>query len=308
MRTQKQRAVKQAIRCYIALGNDHLTKSNAGEILDGNAHFCYRTFDHQQAPIPTSEAIVHRAGHPWLKPVGWPPLSAHEVHVWRTTLDRAPSKAEELLLSPDEQSRAGSFRFERDRCRFVSGRVFLRTVLAHYVMTEPSMLRLKYGPWGKPAVAWPTSVANPRFNLTHSDGFALLAVTCNHEVGIDLERLRSIPEAEAIVAQLFADKEVYDYYALPVADRHTGFLRCWTRKEAFIKATGRGLSLPLRAFCVPLTGIATAIHLLCEMPDVSRAWTLHTMEPTVDHVAAVAVADDGRDMIYRHLVFPPTAY
>jgi 4'-phosphopantetheinyl transferase len=178
-------------------------------------------------------------------------LAPNEIHVWHATLDAAPADVPNLhcLLSGDELERAGRFRFERDRARYVVGRALLRTVLARYLDRDPRELRFRYGTYGKPSLhrdeLW--------FNLSHSGVVMLLAVTAIGEVGIDVELESSAPPDHMRLAQSFFSRAEGDaLHALPAAEQPRAFLSCWTRKEAFIKARGDGLGLALDSFDVSL--------------------------------------------------------
>ena len=174
-----------------------------------------------------------------------------EVHVWRARLDRAPGDVERLaaLLSADELDRAARFKFERDRGRYVVGRGLLRTLLARYVGWSPSALEFEYGEFSKPRLAGP----GPAFNLSRTwDWVALYAVCDEGELGIDVELDEADYSREAIAERFFSPAEVEVLRSLPRDQQSRAFLTCWTRKEAFIKARGDGLSLALDSFDVTL--------------------------------------------------------
>ena len=171
--------------------------------------------------------------------------------MWFASLGAPDSLVEQCrrILSPDEQDRADRFHFTRDRNRFVVGRAFLRELLGEYTGDAPSVLQFEYSPYGKPRLRENPDIA---FNVSHSSDRAVYAVTRASQIGVDIEVLNSKPSDLDVAAQFFSAAEVRDYLSLPSDLRSRAFLSCWTRKEAFIKARGEGLSLPLQDFDVTL--------------------------------------------------------
>ena len=156
------------------------------------------------------------------------------------------------VLSADEHARAERFYFQKDRERFMVARGLLRTVLGRYLNQEPSQLRFCYSPYGKPALATGSGRNTLRFNVSHSHGLALYAITCGRELGVDVELIRPELPDEEIAERFFSFQEVSGLRALPPNMRLEAFFNCWTLKEAYIKARGEGLSLPLDQFDVAL--------------------------------------------------------
>lgn len=208
--------------------------------------------------------------------------------MWRASLDASEPAVGRLqaLLAADERERARRFRFERDRCRYVVGRGLLRVLLSRYLATRPEEIRFAYGPHEKPALAG----AGPRFNLSHSGSVALLAFSSGGEVGIDVERDDGDFARERIPERFFSSAEVKALRALPRALQSRAFLSCWTRKEAFIKARGDGLSLALDSFDVTLApGQPVAILRTAWSDDEPTEWSLMDLsEPQQGYIAAVA--------------------
>jgi len=219
-------------------------------------------------------------------------LQPHQVDVWRARLD-LPADALarlEVSLAAEETQRAARFHFPADRDRFIAAHGCLRAVLARTLHCQPSQLTFSVNPYGKPAL----SDHKLEFNLTHSGDFALIAVTQEHKVGVDVERIRSDMELESIASHYFSQREVSEFLALPSEQRVTGFFACWTRKEAYTKAQGLGLSLPLESFDVSLTPNEPAI-LRATRPDPRDAsrWTLFSLEVDPRYAAALAVEGEG---------------
>lgn len=219
-------------------------------------------------------------------------LGIDEVHVWRARLDVAAPRLQSLwqTLAPDERKRAERFHFRRDHDSFVVARGLLRIILGRYLNAEPDRLRFRYSRYAKPALTGEFDNEALRFNLSHSDNLALYAVTRGREIGVDLERLRPDFADDKIAEQFFASGEVAALRALPVHAQQEAFFNCWTRKEAFIKARGEGLSLPLDEFEVSLAPGEPAALLSTkgDTREVSR-WSLRELIPEPGYVAALAV-------------------
>jgi len=218
-----------------------------------------------------------------------PTLRAGDVHVWLGDLDVRDSERARVYLSPDESARADGFCFARDRHRYAAARGLLREMLALYLDLEPEAVRFAYGPRGKPALASATPDAL-RFNVSHSGGLAILAFALGREVGVDIEVERPLADAETIAARFFSRREASELMRLPEPERQAAFFRCWTRKEAFIKATGDGLSRPLDAFDVEFRAGEPARLLRVEGDlEAAQRFYLLGLEPAPGFAAALAV-------------------
>jgi 4'-phosphopantetheinyl transferase len=236
----------------------------------------------------------------------WPPapenvvLAADEIHLWSWPLDLPASRIEALrrALSEEEGRRADRFRTGQLRNRFVAGRGTLRSVLARYLGLQPRQLQLTYEPLGKPVLATAVGPGRLHFNISHSHGLALLAVADGREVGVDLEQIRPMPNAARLVERFFSPQENRQWRRLPPEAQPTAFFQAWTRKEAWLKAIGSGLSFPLSQFCVSLLPGEQA-RVLSIRGDTAEAaqWWLDSCEPSPGYVAAVAV--QGRPAAIR---------
>ena len=219
-------------------------------------------------------------------------LSSDQVHVFCTCLDQPASRLQELAqtLSESEQIRAERFYFEQDRQRFTIGRGLLRTILACYLDIEPSRVQFCYGSKGKPALAPNCGKGEIHFNLSHSQGLALYAVTSKREIGVDIEHIRPIPEAEQIVKRFFSVRENAVFLALPPSQKQEAFFNCWTRKEAYLKAIGDGLARPLDQIEVTLTpGEVAKLLSIADEPRAAASWSLQQLTPASSYVAALVV-------------------
>ena len=241
-----------------------------------------------------------------LTPV-WEPAQAQwtldedEVHVWCAALDLPGDAVQRFwpLLAADESSRASRYVFARDRTHFVVARGLLRVILGGYVNLEPAALRFVYGAHGKPALAHDPGGVALRFNLSHSGSFALYAVTRQRELGIDIERVRPEFAREGGIAErFFSPREVAALRALPLSLQATAFFACWSRKEAYIKARGLGLAIPLESFDVSLTpGEPAALLHTADGPQETSRWAMQELAPVPGYAAALAVA--GHDWRLR---------
>lgn len=221
-------------------------------------------------------------------------LAPEAVHVWMASLDALPAEEMLVRLSADERARAERFCFEADRRRFVAGRGLLRGLLGLYLDVDPRGLRFAYGRRGKPSLA---TADRLRFNVAHSGGLALLAFARDRELGVDIERERPLPEANAIAERYFSAREGAELRRLPETERAGGFFRCWTRKEAFIKATGEGLSQPLDAFDVSFASGEPARLLRVEgRPEEGGRWWLQDLAPAPGFAGALAVEGRPADL------------
>jgi 4'-phosphopantetheinyl transferase len=223
-------------------------------------------------------------------------LGADDVHLWRASLDcDAPVLSRlETTLSPDEMARANRFVFAADRNHFVAARGILRELLGGYLMLPPADLKFRYGNHGKPALDANASDSALQFNLSHSGGVAIYAFSVGRRLGVDVEQLRPQLAGEDIARRYFAAREVAELLALPTHLRPEGFFLCWTRKEAYVKAHGAGLSLPLDSFTVSLTP-GRAVELQAEDSD---RWSLHSVEPAPESVGAIVGEGRGWQSSY----------
>ena len=230
----------------------------------------------------------------WDTPPASLSLPADEVHVWSAGLD-VPADEYRVLarcLSEEEKARADRFHFGRDGCRFAAGRGLLRHILSRYAELPAQDFVFAYGEQGKPYVAGDSTVTSLSFNLTHSQGLALYAVTRNRPVGIDMEFVRPIGGGE-IAERFFTPWERDELEALPDDQRNEGFFNAWTRKEAVLKATGQGLA-GLNKVEVTLCPQAP-VYLRSIDGSAKRTsnWHLYPLAPSPGFSASLAI-DGGR--------------
>src|ERR1019366_32643 len=180
-----------------------------------------------------------------------PTFPTSRVDVWRVRLDEpAKVRSEASVLSPDEIVRASRFHFEKDRIYFTQCRSALRTLLAVYLAIPATEIRFEYLTSGKPQIAACQNTRPPQLNVSHSANMALIAVSSEHRLGVDIEKIRGDVDTASLAERFFSLRERAGLQALPDRLRVPGFFACWTRKEAFLRATGDGLSFPLADFSV----------------------------------------------------------
>ena len=235
------------------------------------------------------------ADQSWSAPPVAPVLTDATVQVWSAGLDRSVQEQQSFaaVLAPDERQRAARFHFERDRNHFVVSRGLLRTILGRYLRIDTREVHFSYGSHGKPALVAPPDRAPLRFNVSHTHGEVLLAFTSRRELGVDIEQIRTIEDAAMIAERFFSAQENVVFRALDPQVRDQAFFNCWTRKEAYIKARGEGLSLPLDQFDVTFAPGDPA-RLLATRPDPTEArrWTLVSLTPAAGYIAALCVEGD----------------
>ena len=232
-------------------------------------------------------------------------LAANQVDIWRINLAGQSDRIQQFrcLLSPDEVQRADRFYFDRDRRRFAVARAAMREILGRYAGLAAEELCFSYGPKGKPELAGGLEKSGIRFNLSHSSELALLAVTQGLMVGVDIEWIKPGFATDDIAQRFFSATEVQTLQSLPAGQRAEAFFSCWTRKEAYIKALGEGLSVPLESFAVAFApGVPPALlHVRVDPTEVER-WSMHNIEVSEGYKAAVVV--EGRNHRLRHMEWP----
>ncbi|HET8530890.1 MAG TPA: 4'-phosphopantetheinyl transferase superfamily protein [Methylomirabilota bacterium] len=228
----------------------------------------------------------------------WPVASRNvvpgpaEARIWSADLEPGAEVAAHMkaLLSPDERDRAARFHFRRDAMRWIVARATLREILGVCLDTDPHAVAFAYGEKGKPYLARRAGSLDLQFSLAHSAELAMYAVTVGYPVGVDVERLRAVPGMDRIAERTFSPEECAALRALPEALRPAGFFNCWTRKEAYIKAVGLGLSYPLARFSVSLApGEPAQLRSVEIDPTHVETWTMTALAPRDGFVGAVVV-------------------
>jgi 4'-phosphopantetheinyl transferase len=217
------------------------------------------------------------------------PLGQDEVHVRIASLERPQSEMKyfEKILAEDEINRANRFHFKKDRERFVAGRGILRMILSSYVSAPPGEIIFTYGSRGKPGLQPQLGLPGIEFNLAHSSGMAIYAITEDRPVGVDIESFQPDFPVEEVARNFFSSAELAALQDLPKVLRMEAFFKCWTRKEAFIKALGDGLSCPLSDFDVSLTPGEPARLLNVRWGSDEAHWSMEDIESLAGYAAAI---------------------
>jgi len=228
----------------------------------------------------------------WQPPPPSLKLESHTVHVWRLRLDNPKLEAAQFrsLLNTEECARADRYRFDRDRNRFTTTRGILRTLLERYTGVNKTKIEFLFSKHDKPALDPNLCDQRIEFNVSHSGTMALIGFTPDHAIGVDVEQTdRPISQAK-IAERFFSPDEVNRLRQLPEAERNEAFFRCWTRKEAFIKAHGDGLSLPLDSFSVTLGPDDPPRLLRFDGKPGPECWSIAAIEVGERYAGAACVA------------------
>jgi 4'-phosphopantetheinyl transferase len=229
----------------------------------------------------------------WLRAPSTLTFPVHRADIWKVNLDQATLENSDVnVLSEDEQARASRFHFEKDRIHFTRCRSTLRHLLALYLTIPPHAIQFEYLAGGKPQLATAQNPNTLQFNVSHSGGIALIAIGSQHRLGVDIEKMRRDIDAEALAERFFSIRERAGLRTLPEGLLVRGFFACWTRKEAFLKATGTGLSFPLADFSV--TTHPDRDPELEELEgnfDAGKQWLLKDLGVGEEHHASVAIDD-----------------
>jgi 4'-phosphopantetheinyl transferase len=243
------------------------------------------------------DALSGMAAHlSWPASSETPSLSDDEVHVWCASLEIRPSQVKTMkhILSADELSRAGRYYFQKDRDHFIAARGILRTILGRYVDKNPEDLRFCCGPNGKPALEGETE-GKFRFNVSRSHGLSLFAVTLNRSAGVDLEYIRPDLLAGDLAEQILSPRELLAFKALLEHERPRAFFTEWTRKEAYLKAQGWGLSADFKQFeVVPEFGSSVESCMMNGSIRDESPWLLMDLAVSPEYAAALVV--EGHDL------------
>ena len=219
-------------------------------------------------------------------------MTAVQIDVWIWTLQQ-PAELQNYacLLSPDEHARAERFLSAAHRETYIVGRGRLRQILSTYVSQPAVTLSFTYGSAGKPLLNLPDA---PHFNLSHSENTAALAVCRTCPVGLDIEAARDI--TEDIAGRFFSSGEIAALRGTPEHDRSAAFFRCWTRKEAVVKALGDGLNRPLTSFDVSIADVThPQLHRMADSADETAHWRLFSFSPGPGMAGALACRVSSAD-------------
>jgi len=199
-----------------------------------------------------------------------------QVHIWQAELDLQADHIDILwpLLSKSEKSRAARFHFEQDRNRYIAAHGILRQILGRYLNIPAQEMQFKYGDYGKPELDAVHADNEITFNMSHSSGTALYGFTRNCPIGVDIERIKEVPDMDAVAGQFFSANETDNFNKLAQAKKIRAFYRCWTVKEAFVKAVGQGLHFPMDCIdiCIDPDKSVRLIQVGGDAKEASQWW------------------------------------
>lgn len=232
-------------------------------------------------------------------------LGENDVQVWIFPLDASLPVLNHFkeILSSDEKARAARFGTELLQNHFVAGRGTLRTILARYLAGKPEDLKFVYGPAGKPVLAEASANNGLNFNLAHSGSLAAVAVTRGRLIGVDIEKIRPLADAEQLVARFFSANERAVFQGLPPGEKTAAFYNLWTRKEAWLKATGEGIGHLLdqvEVSFIPGKPVQF-VRLPQTSPDAAGQWSLHDLSLPPGYAGAVTIPAPDCRLSCRHL-------
>ena len=215
-------------------------------------------------------------------------INERDIHIYRHSLETSSEllREYETLLSRDELQKAYRYRFEKDKIHYITGRALLRIIAAEYLDEAPGKINFSYKNKGKPFIKG----SAVKFNLAHSGGIAVYAFAKNMDIGIDTELVREMPDALKIAMRFFSEEEVKEISELSEDKIIEAFFNCWTRKEAFIKAVGEGLSFPLKDFTVTLKlGDEPKLRSIKNNSDEAKEWSVFKLDSPQNYITSLAV-------------------
>lgn len=225
----------------------------------------------------------------WAHPAKDSYILNKSIHIWKINYPDFSGKQKILLeiLNNTEKERSDKFHFKTDRKRYITTKALLKIILAQTLSTEPGQINFEFNKYGKPLIKNSNS---PHFNVSHSADIGIIAITDVASIGVDVEKYRKRMNSPKVAKRFFSEKEAKAFLSLPHEQRLQGFFNCWTRKEAFIKALGLGLAMPLRDFDVTLKpGEETILEHVIRNGEHAEDWTLKNIPLENDYAAAFAV-------------------
>jgi 4'-phosphopantetheinyl transferase len=239
----------------------------------------------------------------YLATLRFQPLADSDVHIWCLPLSGSVDELAhyQSILSADEMARVGRFRFQQDREHYIFGRGILRTLLGGYLQMDATRIKFIYGPYGKPRVESTFQNQTLQFNLAHSKDYAIYTFTWGRAIGVDLEHVHPLPEAEDLAERFFTPRENAWLNSF-TGDKHTeAFFQLWTCKEAFLKAHGSGLTTPLNQVDVLIGGDSSIRILAIDSKLDSSSWRLEIFNPIHAYQAALALNGHMGDKLFFYI-------
>lgn len=231
-------------------------------------------------------------------------IKPNQLHLWIADLDVSESLIKSLseTLSNDEKIRAQRFRFPQHQNRFIVARGLLRKTLADYLRIKPAHIKFEYNQKGKPRISG-GGIDRLEFNISHSQNLALYGITLNRPIGVDLEYIRDFEQVEPIAQRFFTPQEYQQIKSLPKPQQQETFFRAWTAKEAYLKATGEGLSGGLDTVEIELNR-KQPLKLISinQNPQAANHWRLYELNPAPNYQAAIAIQTSENLDLQKHKI------
>jgi len=233
------------------------------------------------------------------------PLQVIDIWTLAHDQDAALVNACEKILSVEEIARLRRYKPDHKRREYALSRALLRSVLGEALAAWPAELEFTCSNRGKPTLGGKFAHAEISFNLSHSGGLTVLAVTRYPvDLGVDVERLRTDVDCLGLASRFFSSREAHELAGLAASARPSAFFACWTRKEALVKALGMGIAFGLAEFSVSMDPAEAEARLDSDHPALSGAWGLYSVRPATGYLAAVAIGNSGRRVIHLHEAAP----
>jgi 4'-phosphopantetheinyl transferase len=229
-------------------------------------------------------------------------LSDNEIHIWDASLQagREVVAKYSTLLSADEKKRARRFYFKADENRFITGRGILRTLLGRVLKLEPHKIKFQYGEHGKPQVEYNFPGKPFEFNLSHAKDRVVYIFNWGEPVGIDIEHVRPMKDMDDFALQFFTPNEYQLIYSLPKDQKQETFFKIWTCKEAFLKANGSGLTLPINMYEIYDISDSPKIHSIAQDLQTTAPWNLEMFIPAPGYQAAIAIKEFNKNILVQN--------
>ena len=228
-------------------------------------------------------------------------LEDKEIHIWFIPIDNFLNDVEKLtgFLSKEEVLKSGKFYSENDSNKFIILRAILRKILGTYLDTDPQSIRFKNNPFGKPFIHPDSDDDKIKFNLSHSGNYGVYAFSRDSETGIDIEKERPVGDMNAMAKRFFSTKEVDVLMSLPQEEQMNAFFKCWTMKEAYVKACGKGFSVPLDKFAIDFNSDSPQLLNVDWEPEEITKWAIYNINTPPGYVTSLVAEGNNHNIIYR---------
>jgi len=228
-------------------------------------------------------------------------IEDNQVHIWQARIDVSSGYPKDIkdVLSADERERAISFKLQNDQIHFIIRHYLLRIILSKYCDYLADEITFRYDTHKKPAFNMP-EYRKIKFNMSFSHDLMLVAINKHNDIGIDIEKVHDINDLESVAVNNFSSKEFK--YLNSSSEKINTFFKIWTRKEAFIKATGKGMYYPLKSFCVSMDKSGNHENLIIfNHPIKSKHWRIAEIKASDGFIASIAVKTNKFQISYFQL-------